>query len=396
MNEKDRVNGGETENGKAENAEFSAEITAHGEDTVPESSGADTKKRTRAIIIAAAAAIAVIAVCVLGIAVHYLGMIDFTKSSDEEIPVTAEYLIDDSAKSEELIDYEKLMREELESNAEELVFTDDVINILLIGTDNRGDSDKSSRTDAMLVVSVNKSTKQVTVTSMMRDIYVWIPGAWTNRLNTAYPIGGAELLMKTLRESFSMPVDKYVVVDFYSFADAIDAIGGIDVDVSEKELVGMRDYYVEMNALFNDPQGTDVIETDKAGMINLNGKQALIYARIRNTGGGDFERTYRQRKIINAVLDKVKDSTLIQLNDVAEAILPNIKTNLSVGEIASLMLNAKDYLKYDIRSLRIPVDGEWWYETIDEMEVVCINMKPNKDTWYNCVYLGVDIPEGKY
>ena len=154
----------------------------------------------------------------------------------------------------------------------------------------------------MILLSINSTTKEITMTSFMRDMYVNIKGidadgndidTWS-KLNAAYVYGGAELLMDTIEYNFDIAVDDYVYIDFLSFVDIVDAVGGIELDISDEEAEGMKPPMAEQNKLLGNKKGTDYL--DKGGKkLHVNGNQALAYARLRYVGNADFERTERQR-----------------------------------------------------------------------------------------------------
>lgn len=199
-------------------------------------------------------------------------------------------------------------------NTDASMNSSDVRNILLIGSDTRN-ADERGRTDSMILLSINSTTKEITMTSFMRDMYVNIKGidadgndidTWS-KLNAAYVYGGAELLMDTIEYNFDIAVDDYVYIDFLSFVDIVDAVGGIELDISDEEAEGMKPPMAEQNKLLGNKKGTDYL--DKGGKkLHVNGNQALAYARLRYVGNADFQRTERQRTVITKIIEKAKSS----------------------------------------------------------------------------------------
>lgn len=248
-------------------------------------------------------------------------------------------------------------------------------NILLIGSDSR-DTDSRGRSDSMILITLNKEAKEITATSFLRDIYLEIPGKGENRLNAAYAYGGAELLLDTLELNFKIKVDEYVKVDFFDFIDIIDAIGGLSMDVSKAELEVMNGYIREMNALLSKDKEEDVIE--EAGTYRLNGKQVLAYSRNRYTKNGDFDRTDRQREILQALLKKVYSLNPIELNNLLNTILPQITTNITEGDILLQLLSMPSYTEYKINQFCIPVQGSFTNRRIKGMQVLCIDFVDNR------------------
>ncbi len=262
------------------------------------------------------------------------------------------------------------IRQNMEENATELMFDDNVYNILIIGTDSRGED--RGRSDSMILMSLNKNTEEIVMTSFLRDIYLSIPGVGYTRLNHAYAYGGAELLMETIEQNFKIQIDKYVTVDFNSFVDVVDAVGGVEITVTDEELDYLNGYLTEINSLRGDTS-TDS-QLSSAGTYTLNGKQALAYSRIRYVGT-DFGRTERQRTVMTKVLEKAKDLSLLEINDLLNVLLPELTTNLTQGEIFSLVLDSVSYLSYDTVSQAIPLDNTYSYLTISGMSVLGIDFE---------------------
>ncbi|HPU63706.1 MAG TPA: LCP family protein, partial [Mobilitalea sp.] len=175
-----------------------------------------------------------------------------------------------------------------------------VFNVLLIGSDSR-DPDDRGRSDAMMVLSVSKKNKEIVLTSLLRDIYLNIPGKKSNRLNAAYALGGAKLLTETIENNFKIKLDGYVAVDFIAFLEIIDILGGVTVEVTEEELPFLNSNIRNINMFLNEDTDKDLIPA--AGKYLLNGKQTLGYSRIRYAGT-DFARTARQRKVLEQIFEK--------------------------------------------------------------------------------------------
>lgn len=251
----------------------------------------------------------------------------------------------------------------------------DIFNILVIGCDTRKKGGVG-RSDAMILFSVNEDTGKLHMISIMRDSYVTIPGKGNNRINAAYAFGGGKLLLNTIETNFAVDVDKYVSFDFYSFVDVVDSVGGIDIEVTEEEIPVLNNYVKELNKLNNRVEGTYYVT--ESGLQHLNGTQALGYARIRYVGDGDFERTSRQRIIIEKVFEKVKTLNLLEINDLLNTFLPQVKTNLTQKEILSLLLKVLDYFQYDLESHRLPVDDSWKYMRVNGMSVLGIDLEKNQ------------------
>lgn len=277
---------------------------------------------------------------------------------------------------------DKQIAENIE-NAEELDFNDGVFNILLIGSDER-ETVSGSRSDCMILCSLNEDTKKVTLTSFMRDSYVSIPGHENNRLNAAYAFGGTELLIDTIEQNFKIPIDRYVKVDFFAFMDIVDMVGGIDMTLSDDEIRVLNDYLNEVNMILGE-DGTDRIE-GPAGTYHLNGKQTLAYSRNRYTGNSDFSRTERQRKILLAIKDEVSSMNVIELYKLVSAGLPYVTTDITESEFLSLLVDFPGYIKNDISSNRVPYDGAYSPVTINKMAVLSLDFNKNIENLQKDIY----------
>ena len=216
-----------------------------------------------------------------------------------------------------------------------------IVNIMLIGQDRRPGEGRQ-RSDVMILCTVNKKTKELTMTSFMRDLYVQIPGYGGDKMNAAYAYGGMKLLDKTMRENFGIQVDGQVEVDFNGFKDVIDLMGGVDVYLGRTE----ANYMIA--------HGYDVFN----GTNRLYGDAALFYARNRSIGNGDFTRTERQRKVLNALFEKCRGMSLSQLQKLMEKVLPMITTDMTNREILDYLTDLVPMLvDMQVNTNRIPADG---------------------------------------
>lgn len=235
---------------------------------------------------------------------------------------------------------------------------DNYINILLIGVDAR-DPDVSSRSDSMMIATIDKKHDKIKLSSLMRDMIVDttghgpMEGLNQDRLNHTYAYGGAALTLKTVNENFKMNIKNYVEVDFFGLEKIIDQVGGVEINVTSEELPYLNSYVKEVS---NIEKAKPTLIT-KSGLQILNGKQAVGYARIRYVGKSDFERTERQRKVLTKVLEKLSKMNVLQLNNAIGEMMPNVTTSMNQSEIINL---SKDVLLNKISKvdqLRIPIDG---------------------------------------
>lgn len=273
--------------------------------------------------------------------------------------------------------FDKMEYGEIENVSKEPFKEDGVKNILLIGNDSRSQGD-DGRSDAMILISISNKTKKIHMTSILRDIYVEIPGHKGNRLNAAYAYGGAELLMETLEENFDIHVNRYMLVNFQAFAQVVDAVGGVDIDVTNEEVQYINGYLVEYNQLEGRAEGTDYLDSSLSGTLHLNGPQALAFCRNRYIGS-DFARTERQRKVLGAIFDKAPSALLTNTNELANGVLSNVKTNLTKSEISGLVMQAPSMVGYELVQGSIPLDETYQNATIREMSVLEVDFEANKE-----------------
>lgn len=266
--------------------------------------------------------------------------------------------------------------------AADVMHDSDVMNVLLIGSDERGSVD-TARSDAMIVLSVNENTKKIVMTSILRDSYVNIPGYGMQRINHSYQMGGPALLIQTIEENFKIGIDYYASVDFFAFMDIIDCVDGVEITVTDEEVQWVNAYVAELNGILGDPEGDGYISG--AGTLTMTGKQALAYSRIRYVGT-DFARTERQRTVLNAVIDKLKSANPIQLFRVVNTVLPDVDTDMDDHAMTMTLFKAITYLGYDIEQFRVPMDGTWWNEDAGGQEVLGMDFAANIAGLQNTIY----------
>ncbi len=243
-----------------------------------------------------------------------------------------------------------------------------LLNILIVGQDN-GIAGERTRTDSMMLFSINKSTGRMALISFLRDMYVQIPGGYqANRLNTPYKMGGFPLLYATLEENFGVHVDYGFVVDFTGFTNIIDTLGGVDIELTKNEAVYMT-------------IGTE------AGVYHMNGAVALDYARIRHLDS-DFGRTNRQRNVIYACYKKIRGLGLSDLLSLLNTLLPMMATDMSNGEIISTVVDCYKFLGNEIYTYKIPAQDAFKYAYVKGMAVILPNFARNRV--YLKYYLGLE------
>lgn len=231
-----------------------------------------------------------------------------------------------------------------------------VTNVLLIGSDSRDDT--RGRSDSMILLSINKKTDKIFLTSLMRDMYVDIPGRDKNKINAAYSFGGPELLMDTIQENLGVKIDDYIEISFVSFASIVDAVGGVEITVSDAEAQAINQILQdEVNGILGDARNADLLS--QGGKYILNGKQALCYSRIRHVGNADFQRTERQREVLTQLVTSLKNSGAAGMKRLMSSALPKIRTNMTKGELYQLSLRMPFLLNYEMTQIQIPADGTY-------------------------------------
>lgn len=213
-------------------------------------------------------------------------------------------------------------------------------NIALFGVDARDNKlGKGTRSDTIIIASINQDTHEIKLVSVYRDTYLNLSNDSYNKCNAAYAQGGPEQAISMLNANLDLDITDYVTVGFSGLIDAIDTLGGIEMEVTEAEIGHLNNYQLCMA----EEMGVDYIPVEKAGKQTLNGMQATAYCRIRYTKGDDFKRAERQRNVLGAMMLKAQKASLSTLTDVVTAVLPSINTSLNVNEIISVLGTVADY-----------------------------------------------------
>lgn len=246
-----------------------------------------------------------------------------------------------------------------------------VLNVMLFGADKNDGT--SQRSDTMIMLSVDNRHKKLKITSFMRDLWVYIPDYGYSKLNHSYAYGGPKLAIDTIEQNFGVNIDRYAIVDFSSFRSIIDILGGIDIELSAEEID-----YINWQSWKNNQVNTRNEITASPGMVHLNGRQALWYARNRGDeeegfAGSDFDRTQRQRKLLRKLASDMKSASLTDIIAIVDQIGPLITTNLKKSEITTLVANSLTYLSYSMVEYRLPTDGNYdagWHYGMSTLDVV--------------------------
>ena len=239
-------------------------------------------------------------------------------------------------------------------------------SILLIGQDKR-EGQSRQRSDSMILATLDKDQKTISLTSFMRDLYVAIPGYSSTRINAAYAYGGMDLLDETLTQNFGVEIDK---------------VGGIDLELTQAE----ADYICgrDQSVLYPQPLRTDWDLQE--GMNHLDGEQALIHARNRSIGNSDYRRTERQQEVLMAAFEKVKDLSAFSIAGLVKDVLPLVTTDLSFTEIIGYVMDVMSIGTGDIATYRIPEDGAYTPQTISGMQVLVPDLEQNRKYLQQVLY----------
>ncbi|MCI6465896.1 MAG: LCP family protein [Faecalicatena sp.] len=234
------------------------------------------------------------------------------------------------------LDFQKIDEKNLEIYQDTGEFT----NIALFGLDSReGELDGGVRSDCIMVASIDNNSKDVKIVSIFRDTLTQQSDGTYDKANAAYSYGGPEEAIALLNRNFDLDIKKYMSVNFNALADVIDLLGGIELDLTEEEVFWTNGYCTETSQVV----GRSTTELTKPGKQNLDGIQAVSYARIRYTEGDDFKRSERQRIVLQQVVEKAKKAALPTLNKIVDQVLPQVSTNLSTSDFLGIAASAAKY-----------------------------------------------------
>jgi LCP family protein required for cell wall assembly len=245
-----------------------------------------------------------------------------------------------------------------------------VMNILLLGTDNAGNAGHG-RTDAMIVCSINTKTGEVKLSSIVRDLYVHIPYMkLQNRINAANAFGGPNMAIKCVNEALGLNISRYASINFNGFKDLVDLLGGVELEITAGEA----------NQINLSTQGGV-----KEGLAMLNGAQALEYCRIRNLDN-NFGRNERQRKFLEAVVKKVlSENSMDQLMELVEAGMSMVTTNMTTSDLFTILFTVVPNMQ-EMQMYSCPAQGEYHYEEIREASVVVADLQKARASLHAFIY----------
>lgn len=330
---------------------------------------------------------AVVLLLICGAGAYYINFVldqaTIVEAEKESVPIPVEqetFEQDEKKEGAVEIDPEEVLWGKLSKLARK---EEDVVNILLVGEEDLGEEEYGrGRTDCMIIATISKKENALKLTSLMRDMYVQIPGFSDNKLNAAYKNGGIALLEETIELNFGVAVDGYVLVDFDSFENVIDALGGVEIKLSKIE----ADYLNKKNYI-----SKKKYRNVKPGKQILNGNQARGYTRIRyvRTANGltdDWGRNYRQRKVLNAIFQEYKSKNVVELVGMLPDILSLVTTDLTkkdmLGYIGTILTINADKLE----TMSVPVQGSFTMPYINGMSVLLPNLETNRKELHDFLF----------
>lgn len=246
---------------------------------------------------------------------------------------------------------------------------DNVMNILLLGMDARNYED-ASRSDSIILVSYNRTKHKVKMTSFMRDSYVEIPGYGWTRINAATAYGGPSLAIDTVAENFNIECGNYVQVKFDDFKKIIDIIGGVDIELSYAEID-----YINNKLISEDGDWENQISSSE-GIVHLNGAQALWHCRNRSVGSSDYERTERQRDVLEATMNQIFDNfDLGMAIKLVPTLFACVDTDISIIDLTSMAMDFFGKGMPEVETMRVPIDGLSWSANVNGASVIQLDME---------------------
>ncbi len=259
-----------------------------------------------------------------------------------------------------------------------------IFNVAVFGVDGR-EGVEGERSDSIMIVSADYQHSKIKVTSLMRDTYTYYPeNDDFDKLNAAYSEGGAENALKIINTNFDTPITDYITIDFTALVQMVNAVGGVEINVeTDEELYWINQYLWDVN----DKVKTNDPELTQTGVQTLTGSQALAYSRIRYTGNGDYDRTQRQRNVLEQVVNKAKKMNPFALISLVQKVMPYIDTSLSITEIGKNIVHVLLLGNAQIEQYRFPADGMVTDGYIDGVSYVFpMTLDDNIVSWYQFVY----------
>lgn len=279
------------------------------------------------------------------------------------------------------------VKDEAVKNTEEQgTMVEGITNILLVGTDGEY-IEKWNRSDSMMVVTIDSKNKDIRISSIARDTYVDIPGYSTEKLTHAYAYEGIDLLREVFKVNFNLDIDKYIAVNFVSFMDIMDELGGVEVNVEEKDIKEINKYIDACYGYYKNKDEKDKEYITKSGVQRLNGYQALAFSRIRYTDSA-FHREARHREVAESVYKEFAQKGVETYKKCAEIILNNTKTNISPIEMMNLAYTVLKINDKDIEQFQFPLEEYRNGHIINKQKgwVLEWDKEPNLEAWHKFIF----------
>lgn len=279
------------------------------------------------------------------------------------------------------------VKDEAVKNTEEQgTMVEGITNILLVGTDGKY-IEKWNRSDSMMVVTIDSKNKDIRISSIARDTYVDIPGYSTEKLTHAYAYEGIDLLREVFKVNFNLDIDKYIAVNFVSFMDIMDELGGVEVNVEEKDIKEINKYIDACYGYYKNKDEKDKEYITKSGVQRLNGYQALAFSRIRYTDSA-FARDNRHREVAESVYKEFAQKGVETYKKCAEIILNNTKTNISPMEMMNLAYTVLKINDKDIDQFQFPLEEYRNGHIINKQKgwVLEWDKEPNLEAWHKFIF----------
>ena len=271
-------------------------------------------------------------------------------------------------------------------NTEEATIVDGITNILLVGTDGEY-VEKGNRSDSVMLVTIDSKNKDIKISSIARDTYVNIPGYSTEKLTHAYAYEGIDLLKEVFKENFDLDIDKYIAVNFVSFMDIMDELGGVEVNVEEKDIKEINKYIDACYGYYKNKDEKEKEYIKEAAVQRLNGYQALAFSRIRYTDSA-FARDNRHREVAQSVYKEFAQKGVDTYKRCADIVLNNTKTNISPMEMMNLAYTVLKINDKDIEQFQFPLAEHRKGHIISKQKgwVLEWDKEPNLEAWHKFIF----------
>ena len=262
---------------------------------------------------------------------------------------------------------------------------DSIINIAFFGSDSRDLSNMDSgRADTIMIISVNPTKKSIKMISIPRDTYVNVPGYGNTKINHSYAYGQEQLAIKTINSNFGLNITEYVTINFEGLINVINAVGGVDINISKEERDVLNEYLKDSYQIM----GKEYVPMTEYGDVHLNGEQALAHCRDRYVGS-DFTRAERQREVLTEVMGKISQKSFGEMLDLVDIFLQQVRTNINVSEYLGLAASAftnKDEYMNNIISAQVPSTDYGKGDYIDGVYYFVADLDTCKKDMYEYIY----------